>query len=99
MSARVPVRIVAAYPLDVFVEWEWFAMMKRLRKPVDMVVFLDGVHVLEKPLNRLISQGGNVDWFDFWLNGHEDPDPRKAEQYERWRNLKKQIRDGLPSGQ
>ena len=99
MSAQVPVRIVAAYPLDVFVEWEWFAIMKRLRKPVDMVVFLDGVHVLEKPLNRLISQGGNVDWFDFWLNGHEDPDPRKAEQYERWQNLKKQIRDGLPSGQ
>jgi len=24
-------------------------------------------HVLEKPFNRLISQGGNVDWFDFWL--------------------------------
>jgi len=98
MSAQVPVRIVAAYPLDVFVEWEWFAMMKRLRKPVDMVVFLDGVHVLEKPLNRLVSQGGNVDWFDFWLNGHEDPDPRKTEQYGRWRDLKKQIRDGLPSG-
>lgn len=99
MSERVPVRIVAAYPLDVFVEWEWFAMMKRLRKPVDMVVFLDGVHVLEKPLNRLISQGGNVDWFDFWLNGHEDPDPAKADEFGRWRNLKKQIADGLPSGQ
>ena len=89
MSDEIPVRVVAAYPLDVLVEWEWFAMMKRLQKPVDMVVFLDGVHLLEKPLDRLISQGGNVDWFDFWLNGHEDPDPAKAEQYERWRKLKK----------
>jgi dipeptidyl aminopeptidase/acylaminoacyl peptidase len=96
MSDQVPVRIVAAYPLDVLVEWEWFAMMKRLRKPVDMVAFLDGVHVLEKPLNRLVSQGGNVDWFDFWLNGREDPDPAKTEQYERWRKLKKQIGAGLP---
>jgi len=96
MSDQVPVRIVAAYPLDVLVEWEWFAMMKRLRKPVDMVAFLDGVHVLEKPLNRLVSQGGNVDWFDFWLNGHEDPDPAKTEQYERWRKLKKQIGASLP---
>ena len=82
-----PLRIVASYPLDVFAEWEWFSMMKRLGKPVDMVVFLDGVHLLEKPWNRLISQGGNVDWFDFWLNGHEDPDPAKAEQYKRWREL------------
>jgi hypothetical protein len=83
-----PLRIVACYPLDVFAEWEWFSMMKRLGKPVDMVVFLDGVHLLEKPWNRLISQGGNVDWFDFWLNGHEDPDPAKAEQYKRWRELR-----------
>jgi hypothetical protein len=28
-----------------------------------------------------------VDWFDFWLNGHEDPDPEKADQYRRWRGL------------
>ena len=63
-------------------------MMKRLRKPVDMVVFWDGVHVLEKPWDRMISQGGNVDWFDFWLNGREDPDPVRAAQYARWRELK-----------
>ena len=48
-------------------------------------------YVLEKPLNRLISQGGNVDWFDFWLNRHEDDDPAKAEQYDRWRKLRAQI--------
>jgi hypothetical protein len=29
-----------------------------------------------------------VDWFDFWLNGREDPDLKKAEQYERWRKLR-----------
>jgi dipeptidyl aminopeptidase/acylaminoacyl peptidase len=91
-----PQRIVASYPLDVLVEWEWFAMMKRLGKPVDMVVFLDGVHVLEKPLNRMISQGGTVDWFDFWLNGHEDADPTKAEQYRRWRELRETTKAGTP---
>jgi hypothetical protein len=93
----VPIRVVAGYPLDVLVEWEWFAMMRRLQKPVDMVVFLDGIHVLEKPLNRLISQGGNVDWFDFWLNGHEDPDPVKSEQYERWRKLREVTKDSRQS--
>jgi hypothetical protein len=91
VPSSTPQRIVASYPLDVLLEWEWFAMMKRLGKPVDMVVFLDGVHVLEKPLNRMISQDGNVDWFDFWLNGHEDPDPAKSEQYTRWRDLRERI--------
>ena len=28
---------------------------------------------------------GMVDWFRFWLQESEDPDPAKAEQYERWR--------------
>jgi hypothetical protein len=37
----------------------------------------------------MISQQGNVDWFCFWLKGEEDPDPTKAEQYARWRELRK----------
>jgi hypothetical protein len=31
----------------------------------------------------------NLDWFRFWLKGEEDPDPAKAEQYARWRELRK----------
>jgi len=30
-----------------------------------------------------------VDWFRFWLQDYEDPDPAKAEQYKRWHDLKK----------
>ncbi len=29
-----------------------------------------------------------LDWFDFWLNGHEDPDTQKTDQYTRWRKLR-----------
>jgi len=98
LSETSPVRIVASYALDILIEWEWFSMMKRLEKPVDMVVFLDGVHLLEKPWNRMISQGGNVDWFDFWLNGHEDSDPMKFAQYARWRKLRQTIDQERASG-
>ncbi len=49
----------------------------------------DGVHVLEKPWDRMASQQTNVDWFCFWLKGEEDPDPAKVEQYKRWRELRK----------
>jgi hypothetical protein len=46
-------------------------------------------HVLTNPSVRLASQGGSVDWFRFWLQDYEDPVPPKAEQYARWRELRK----------
>ena len=70
-------------------EWEWFAGLTRLDKPVDMLIIEDGLHELQRPWERMISQQGNVDWFCFWLKGEEDPDPVKAEQYVRWRELRK----------
>jgi len=84
---QTPLRIVALNPLSVLGEWEWFAALVRLAKPVDMVVIQDGAHILERPWDRLVSQGGNVDWFRFWLQGYEDPDRAKAEQYRRWEKL------------
>jgi len=30
-----------------------------------------------------------VDWFRIWLQDHEDPASAKAEQYKRWRELRK----------
>jgi len=71
-----------------FVEWEWFAALTRLNKPVDMVYIQDGQHVLQKPWDQMVSQQGNVDWFCFWLKGDEDPAPSKTEQYARWRELR-----------
>ena len=45
----------------------------------------------------MASQGGSVDWFRFWLQGYEDPDPAKAEQYKRWRGLRKMQSDNEKS--
>jgi len=70
-------------------EWEAFAALKKLRKPVELIFVPHGAHPVEKPWDRMTSQGGNVDWMVFWLKGEEDPDPSKAEQYARWRELKK----------
>ena len=58
-------------------------------KPVDLIYMGDGAHILVKPWERMISQQGDVDWFCFWLKGEEDADPAKAEQYARWRELRK----------
>jgi len=70
-------------------DWEWFAALRELRKPVEMVMLKDGEHDLVKPWERMVSQQGNVDWFCFWLKSEEDPDPAKADQYARWRELRK----------
>ena len=69
--------------------WEPYATLRYLRKPVDLIIIPDSEHVITNPGERMISQGGTVDWFRFWLEGQEDPDPAKAEQYERWRELRK----------
>ncbi|NJO13278.1 MAG: hypothetical protein HC872_07250 [Gammaproteobacteria bacterium] len=68
--------------------WDTFALLKRHSRPVEMIHLPLGTHTLEDPLARHTSQEGNVDWFDFWLNGHEDLDPQKAGQYRRWRKLR-----------
>jgi len=88
-NVRTPVRLVAIQPASLLGEWEWFSGLSRLRKPVELSYIPDGVHILEKPWERMTSQQGNVDWFCFWLKGEEDPDPAKAEQYKRWRELRK----------
>jgi hypothetical protein len=61
-----------------------------LGKPIDLIYFPFGDHLLQKPLERLASQQGNVDWFRFWLKGEEDSDPSKRDQYALWRQMRQQ---------
>jgi dipeptidyl aminopeptidase/acylaminoacyl peptidase len=82
-----PIRLEANLPGSLFFCWEWFVGLQRLGRPTELIYIPDGNHVLIKPWNRLASQQGNVDWFNFWLNGHEDSDSAKAEQYRRWEKL------------
>jgi dipeptidyl aminopeptidase/acylaminoacyl peptidase len=87
-KVRTPVRIEAIYPGSVLQEWELYSSLQMQGKPVDMIYYPHGTHILESPLERLESQQGDVDWMRFWLQGYEDPDPAKASQYSRWRQLR-----------
>jgi hypothetical protein len=86
---QAPVRIQAIGTKSLLLEWNWFSGLLVLGKSVDMVYLPDGTHRLKKPWELMISQQGDVDWFCFWLKGEEDPDPTKAAQYKRWRELRK----------
>jgi hypothetical protein len=64
-------------------------------KPVELQYIRSSQHNLTKPLHRFAQQEMLVDWFDFWLNGHEDAALEKVEQYARWYKLR-EMRAGLP---
>jgi dipeptidyl aminopeptidase/acylaminoacyl peptidase len=99
---ETPLQVVALdHHTSLMDMWEPYATLRYLRKPVDLIVIPDSEHVMTNPGERMISQGGTVDWFRFWLKGEEDPDPTKADQYERWRELRhgetQTIRSSLPA--
>jgi hypothetical protein len=87
---QTPLRIETIGFASAITEWETYASLLALRKPVDLIYFPFGDHLLQKPLERLASQQGNVDWFRFWLKGEEDPDPAKRDQYALWRQMRRQ---------
>jgi hypothetical protein len=86
-KVQAAVRIEALGPLSVLGEWEIYSSLYQQGKAVDLIYIPDAQHILEKPKQRYASQQGNVDWFRFWLQGYEDPDPAKKQQYQRWRSL------------
>jgi len=88
-KVNAPVRIVALNKGSVLSMWQWFCGLFLQNKPVDFIEIPDSVHLLRKPSQRRIAMQGMVDWFSFWLTNEEDPDPAKAAQYERWRELRK----------
>jgi len=56
----------------------------------DLYIFPDEPHIKFQPKHKLAAFERNLDWFRFWLQGHEDPDTAKAAQYKHWREMRKQ---------
>jgi hypothetical protein len=83
-----PLRVVATRSGSLNEMWEPYALLEAMHKPVDLIVLNTDEHVITNPKVRLAAQGGNIDWFRFWLQGYEDPDPAKRDEYARWRKLR-----------
>jgi hypothetical protein len=93
-SISTPLLITATERGELIPQWETFAGLRRLGKPVEMLWWWrqNTPHILVQPEQRYASQETVVDWFDFWLNRHEDADPGKQSQYLRWRELRKLVK-------
>ena len=68
--------------------WDTYILLRKLGRPVEMIVLPEASHNPERPWERLESQQGAVDWFAFWLKDEENNDPARADQYNRWRKLR-----------
>ena len=87
-KASAPLLMLETGSGQVLADWEPYAILYSLHKPVDMVLVPTGGHVQTNPQQRLITQSMTIDWFRFWLQDFKDPDPSKTEQYKRWENLR-----------
>lgn len=54
----------------------------------DAWVFAHAPHQKFQPKHKLAVYERNLDWFRFWLQGYEDPDPEKTQQYRYWRSMR-----------
>ena len=68
-----------------------YALPLMRRHRADIYVFPDETHIKFQPRHKLAVYERNVDWFRFWLQGHEDPSPEKAGQYRLWRGMKEKT--------
>lgn len=75
---------------------ETYALIRLIRnladagKPYDAYVFPAETHIKWQAAHLHAITTRNLDWFRFWLQDYEDPNPAKAEQYQRWRKLREQ---------
>ncbi len=75
-----------------------FTSLEQLGKSAEMFVYPNEMHIKNQTKHRYEIYERNLDWFNFWLKDKEDPDPAKAEQYKRWRDLRK-LREASAAGQ
>lgn len=75
---------------------ELYSRLTRSPTPTELYAFPDAAHLKIQPRQRLAAHQRYLDWFRFWLQGHADPDPAKADQYRRW-NLLQERRRGAQS--
>jgi dipeptidyl aminopeptidase/acylaminoacyl peptidase len=80
--------LINAADAEYIHDMQMVTTLRDLKKPIEMFIYVDERHIKNQPKHRHTIYERNVDWFNFWLRDKEDPDPAKAEQYKRWRELR-----------
>lgn len=65
-----------------------FMSLRSAKTPVEMEIFPGEFHLKWQPAHREAAYRRNLQWFDFWMLGKEDPDPVDPDQYARWKEMR-----------
>lgn len=84
-------------PVNLSARFEVFTGLSHLHRPVELYYYPLESHQPDDPLARLGSLERNLDWYRFWLQGYERPNPGDPEQYKRWEHLR-ELRDADAKG-
>jgi dipeptidyl aminopeptidase/acylaminoacyl peptidase len=89
-AAKIRAPLLMQLPEQEYrLSFELFARLSTSTTPVDLYVFPEEPHMKTQPRHRLAVYQRNLDWFRFWLQGHVEPDPAKADQNARWRSMQR----------
>jgi len=88
-AIAAPVLMQANSPPALAYVWDVYAALRLQGKPVDLLYLRSGDHVLGQPAHRVWTQQMVVDWYDYWLNGHVDPDRERQVHYVRWQSMRR----------
>jgi hypothetical protein len=91
-SVRAP--ILMQMPEQEYIMALDYAIPLILDQRADLYVFPNEPHQKFQPKHKLAAYERNLDWFRFWLQDYEDPDPTKARQYSHWREMRETSSDG-----
>ena len=81
--------LINAADSEYIIDMQLVTTLRLSKKPVEMFIYPDELHIKNQPKHRYEIYERNVDWFNFWFKDKEDRDPAKAEQYTRWRELRR----------
>jgi len=90
-KVQTPVQLAAFGNRSILSAWEWYIGLSLQKKPVDFVYVPNAVHIGITASERMSRPQRLVDWFSFWLQQEEDPDPARHDQYTRWRELRREF--------
>lgn len=88
---RIKAPILFQLPEQEYRETLDYSLPLVRRHQADMYVFPDEAHIKFQPRHKLAVYERNVDWFRFWLQSYEDPNPSKRGQYVHWQEMREAL--------
>lgn len=89
---KIRTPMLMQFPEQEYIFALGYAIPMMLSHRADVYVFPNEPHIKFQPRHKLAVYTRNLDWFRFWLQGYEDPDPSKAPQYTHWRSMRSSLR-------